>query len=484
MDYQKARQIRKKSLLSLINEQKFSEGKSLGASIGGAISQRAKAKATGIKESLDPLNWVRKVTGKGALGDFAVSGLGRMFGRSDKDIKAFGGIGRKKVKSKKDPRFTTISAGSVKPVKAGDSISNVLAKIYNFMSKSDEKYTLNREIDKTFRQEEMDEDDDRHDKLVEAIKKYMKAPKEPGQKDESWLDKIIRFKDEIIKMIQPILDFIKSKIFDVLNSIKGPLLEFLGGDFMAVLGLPAVGLALSKIFWDWSKDKEQEFADKGNIRALEAQIRGTSAIGGSEVMSVQQEKIMDDLVGEKLKTSKTPEGQAAYQIWLKDHPEKTDKKVYNKDMGVDELAFDYLKTKGYKFIREAPEKEQKEAYVWAKSAKDEIQKGGPVELPKSTPISSPTTQSIPAAAPQPASAPTTQSVPASAPQLVPQSANPPVPVQSTADEGSAGDTKPIVSVNNKTTTIGNNKTKVKQTSTAMARNDDIMRQLRNISVPV
>ena len=88
MDYQKARGIKKRSLLSLITEQKFGEGKGLGSSVGGAISQKFKAKATGIKESLDPMNWLRKSMGMGAVGDFAVSAWGKMRGRSNKDIEA------------------------------------------------------------------------------------------------------------------------------------------------------------------------------------------------------------------------------------------------------------------------------------------------------------------------------------------------------------------------------------------------------------
>ena len=45
MEYQKASQIRKKSLLTLIGEKKFEQGKGLGSSIGGAISDKFKAKA-------------------------------------------------------------------------------------------------------------------------------------------------------------------------------------------------------------------------------------------------------------------------------------------------------------------------------------------------------------------------------------------------------------------------------------------------------
>ncbi len=173
MDYQKARQVRKSGLLSLINKGLFEDDKSVKKAIGGAISDKFKARSLGIKESLDPLNWVRQLAGKGALGDFAVSGLGRLAKRSNKDIEAFGGYARKSQgKNKKDPRFTTIVPGPIKPLKSGDSISDILGKMYNFMLKVEQVNKLNSEIDKTFRIEQLDEDERRHKALVAAIRKF------------------------------------------------------------------------------------------------------------------------------------------------------------------------------------------------------------------------------------------------------------------------------------------------------------------------
>jgi hypothetical protein len=172
MDYQKARQIRKTGLLSLINEELFENNKSVSGAVGGAISSRFKAKATGIKESLDPLNWVRKAAGEGAFGDLAVTGLGRIFGRKDRDIKAFGGYGRKSSKVKKDPNFTSVGNGPIRPLTVGDSVSDVLGKMYNFMTKSHQVYKIDSQIEQAFRQEQLNEDERRHKALVDAIKKF------------------------------------------------------------------------------------------------------------------------------------------------------------------------------------------------------------------------------------------------------------------------------------------------------------------------
>ena len=184
MDYQKAREIRKTGLLSLINEELFENNKSVRGAVGSAISSRFKAKATGIKESLDPLNWIRKAAGKGAFGDLAVTGLGRTFGRKDKDIKAFGGYGRKGSKVKKDPKFTSVGNGPIRPLVVGDSVSDVLGKMYNFMTKTHQVYKIDNEIEQSFRQEQLDEDERRHKALVDAIRKFTGRRGVGGKKTE------------------------------------------------------------------------------------------------------------------------------------------------------------------------------------------------------------------------------------------------------------------------------------------------------------
>mgnify|MGYP003349644503 CR=1 FL=1 len=54
MEYSKARRIRKTGLFKLIAEKKFEEGQGLGSAIGGAISDKFKAKSMGFEEALDP----------------------------------------------------------------------------------------------------------------------------------------------------------------------------------------------------------------------------------------------------------------------------------------------------------------------------------------------------------------------------------------------------------------------------------------------
>ena len=169
MEYSKAKRIRKTGLFKLIAQKKFEEGQGFGSSIGEAISDKFKAKATGFKEAFDPLNMTRKLFGKGLIGDVAVTGLGRLFGRKESDIGYFGGFKRK---AKKDPNFSSITPGVIRPLKFGDSVADILGKMYNFMLKTDEKKKVNDEIEAAFRQEQIDEDERRHQELIKVVKKF------------------------------------------------------------------------------------------------------------------------------------------------------------------------------------------------------------------------------------------------------------------------------------------------------------------------
>ena len=173
MNYQKASHTRKKSLLALIAEKKYEDELGLGESIGSAISEKFKARAVGIKEKFDPLNIVRKMTGKGIFGDVATTIAGKALRRSDEDIGYFGGF-KRKTKNKKDPRYTNITAGPIKALRSGDSMSDILGKMYNLIVKINDSYEQNYEIEHLFRKEQLDEDGRRHKELIKAIRNYTK----------------------------------------------------------------------------------------------------------------------------------------------------------------------------------------------------------------------------------------------------------------------------------------------------------------------
>ena len=76
------------------------------------------------------------------------------------------------VISEENSLRSKVSPGPVRPLKIGDSEADILGKMYNFMLKTDEKKILNNEIEAAFKQEQLDEDERRHQELVKAIRKY------------------------------------------------------------------------------------------------------------------------------------------------------------------------------------------------------------------------------------------------------------------------------------------------------------------------
>jgi hypothetical protein len=159
MEYQKAKDIRSKSFGDLMTEN-ILQNKSIGGSLSSAISEKTKAKITGIKQTFDPLNMAKFVTGGSSLGPAI---LGKILGRKKEDIKFFSGKTRK-------GRDTASKLG---PTENLDFIG-VLYNIESLLLKSNEEYALQREKENNFAEEKEAERLRRHKELIEAItgKKY------------------------------------------------------------------------------------------------------------------------------------------------------------------------------------------------------------------------------------------------------------------------------------------------------------------------
>ena len=498
MEYQRAARIKNKSLLSLIGERKFEQGQGIARSVGGAISDKFKAKATRFKAALDPLNMVRKITGQGSFGDIATTAAGRLFGRSDKDISYFGGYRRKK---KKDPQITSVNVGNVQSLRSSDSTADILGKIYNFMHKTNDEKTKYDEINKSFRQEQMDEDDRRHKELVEAIKG--KRPTATPAKKEEEGNGILGF---LKKMID---DFLNNPLFKSLMEIGKDLVAFfksklwsllrmaLGGiEFLAPLLIPALigaGLVATliglKSLADW-------WTEKWKNREVEA----AREQGGEDAASAtaQQQALPNVL----------PDDTANYS----DNAQKYQELEGVKQSSINrKTAFmnDYLGKKGYQkkvrfFSRtpywvdssgkEAPEPLIKEASTFADGQLQLVNNGvipdplGVIDqnIAKKTAPKTDASETAPktdASAPAPyvgnagrgsQGGPTAEQ----AATMVTTPDIPPVPEPSTAME-----TAPIVQVNNNSNMMRGNKDKILSLSSPRHRNTDLDSYLAS-SVPL
>ena len=162
MDYRVASNIRGKSLSSLITD-RITSGGSVGSSIKGAISDKLKAKGTGIKEKFDPMNIARAMTGGGKL---APAILGRITGRSQSDINYFAG-------NKKSSTYTKMpSVGQVPSEGFGGSAIEVLNKMLSFMQKNREDDLKRKQISMSFEEEKQSEEQRRHDQFLKVLKDY------------------------------------------------------------------------------------------------------------------------------------------------------------------------------------------------------------------------------------------------------------------------------------------------------------------------
>jgi predicted chitinase len=161
MDYQKAKEIRGKSLSSLITD-KIVGGEGVMSSIRQSMSERSKARATGIKEKFDPLNIVKALTGGSRV---APAILGRLTGRSPEAIRYFAG----------DPKKKQMSSGISSEDLQG--ATETLGSIYALMVKIEEEKKQDEKNNARKQKTEQKEEDDRNKVLIKALTARMKPKK-------------------------------------------------------------------------------------------------------------------------------------------------------------------------------------------------------------------------------------------------------------------------------------------------------------------
>jgi hypothetical protein len=228
MDYFQAQKIRKTSLSDLIADQ-IAAGGGITSSIGKGISAKTQATTKGIKQKFDPLNIAKFVTGGSNI---APAILGRLTGRSSKDIKFF--TGKKQYDT----------ASKIKPLEEGDGLNDILGKIISLMQSVNEAEKTRREQANQFAEENALERARRHKELIEAItgKPYTGDPKKPTA--------------------TKIPDSPQSSLFDnlldafglgrgalsILKTIGSVAMFFTGPVGLAILGAATLGALAWKIF--------------------------------------------------------------------------------------------------------------------------------------------------------------------------------------------------------------------------------------------
>jgi hypothetical protein len=168
MNYEQADRIRKKTLSDRISE-KMVGGESFGKSISKSVSEGSQARMTNLKKKFDPMNIAKFMTGGSNL---APALVGRLMGRSEKDMKYFTG---------KQGKMDT--ASKIKPTRENEEgMLEMLNEIYLLLE--DSRHSL-KNLSPT--EEEIFERElkakQRHKELLEALK-YKTTKEETATKKE------------------------------------------------------------------------------------------------------------------------------------------------------------------------------------------------------------------------------------------------------------------------------------------------------------
>ena len=234
LTYQQAKRLREQSLTSVLADQLIM-GEGYGSAIGRTISLKTRAKITGIKQKFDPLNIAKILTGGSRLGPAI---LGKMLGRSRKDVEFF--AGRARPVTSRDKRIGAVPGSGEDTT----GMSVVLNDILTFLQKSHERDMILREKENNLREGEKHEDERRHKKLLKTLEKVGFGGGTASKVKSSGPGFFDGMFDSIKKFVQEMID----KAMRVLEWVKDlkPFMRFIGSRLLSFLLSPGM-LALSSV---------------------------------------------------------------------------------------------------------------------------------------------------------------------------------------------------------------------------------------------
>lgn len=295
MDYQTARQIRKSKLSDIIVSNLIA-GQSVTGSITKALSQKSIARSVGFKEKFDPLNIIKFLTGGSNL---APAILGRMLGRSKRDIQYFAGRAR--------PVGRASTADRIRPL-AGDGTSSsldLLTNMYRFLKKSHEDEKKRYQLLFNRREEEELEKDKRHKALLKAINSSSMGvvttdgkPKETGGFLDLINSLIKNAIDGVTASFRALLEafesrFIKDLFFGNVKKLF-PALGALLTPALAAAGVASLGGLLAYLYSKDTKPGETTAAAEGKTPSEVAQEVGPEGPGEKKYTAQQLEKVAEE----------------------------------------------------------------------------------------------------------------------------------------------------------------------------------------------
>ena len=336
LTYQQAKRLREQSLSSIFADQLIM-GEGYGSGLAKTISLKTRAKITGIKQKFDPLNIAKFLTGGSRLGPAI---LGKMLGRSRKDIEFFTGRARP-VTSR------TKQIGALPSGEDTTGMSAVLNDVLAFLRKSHEDDMILREKENNLREGQMHEEEKRHKELLKALGvKNGKSPTATVVNAKAEGGGMAGLLNSIQGMIAAAIADIKTMVQSTIDDLKN-LKNFLGG----ARGLAwLAGFLLNPVAWiaaavaalvginasikaDIEKDpydpkyKDHPYAkflrgETTNVNEKNATAQRASKGLGTARWGEIQDAVNSSLSDEELKQSYQAD-RPQLRSWLKDNPPST-----------------------------------------------------------------------------------------------------------------------------------------------------------------
>ena len=175
LSYQQARRIRKTTFSNLLSDQLL-ESPTISSAVKRTLSLKLQSKVKGIKEKFDPLNIAKTLTMGSSLGPAL---LGRLTGRSKKDIEYFSGRLRP-ISVRSGSKITAVPKegeelveGRNINISGNKGINEQLLKIYKLLKKSQDSDKRRKELDRNFDEERSSEAEKRHQQLLKKLDMLM-----------------------------------------------------------------------------------------------------------------------------------------------------------------------------------------------------------------------------------------------------------------------------------------------------------------------
>lgn len=256
MGFAEAKKIRGESLSNRIAG-RLVGGESFGSSIGKSLSEGTKARMTGLREKINPMNIVKFMTGGSKL---AAALTGRMTGASKEDMKYF--TGKSGATTSKD------TASKIKPLmNQQEGMFDMLEEIHKLLIDIREK----RDADKPSEEsifEKQKQDERRHQELINAIR-GTKTKKETDTATKENSDKSLL--DNVLGAFG-LKDLAKTTI----KSLGGLAQLAVGGVGGVLLG----GAAAAGIAYFMYKVLTDESSYEGKDSPLSVALKQAEAVGG------------------------------------------------------------------------------------------------------------------------------------------------------------------------------------------------------------